>query len=85
LDPQTAVVIDDLIQKLTRELNMTTIIITHDMNSVMGIGEQVFFIHQGLLHWKGSNQQILTEKNKILNDFIYASPFLKQIKDKMIK
>lgn len=80
LDPQTSVLIDALIKQLTQELNITTIVITHDMNSVMSIGEQVFFIHQGLLKWKGSNTQILSENNQELNDFIYASPFLKEVR-----
>ncbi len=83
LDPQTSVVIDELILSLTRELNITTIIITHDMNSVMSIGEQVFFIHQGNLSWQGSNKQILSDNNKELNDFIYASSFLKEVRKHM--
>ncbi len=84
LDPQTSVVIDELISSLTKEFNITTIIITHDMNSVMSIGQNVFFIHKGNLLWKGSSKEILTTKEKELTDFVYASSFLKEVKNQII-
>ncbi|MBI2966963.1 MAG: ATP-binding cassette domain-containing protein [Bacteroidetes bacterium] len=72
LDPQTAVVIDDLIQEITKEYNITTIINTHDMNSVMEIGEKVVFIYEGKKWWEGTNREILFTNNRELNDFVYA-------------
>jgi phospholipid/cholesterol/gamma-HCH transport system ATP-binding protein len=80
LDPQTALLIDQLIIDITQEFNMTTIMNTHDMNSVMGIGEKVVFLHKGEKNWEGSNQEILKSHNEILNDFIFASDFLKQLR-----
>lgn len=80
LDPKTALRIDQLIIDITKEYNMTTIMNTHDMNSVMGIGEKVVFLHQGLKEWEGSNKEILTSKNELLNDFIFASDFLKELR-----
>tara|TARA_B100000927_G_scaffold287118_1_gene279541 strand:- start:8 stop:766 length:759 start_codon:yes stop_codon:yes gene_type:complete len=82
LDPKTALVIDDLIRELTIENNITTVINTHDMNSVMGIGDKVTFLHQGLKHWEGSKDDILSSDNKELTDFIFASDFLKQLRNK---
>ena len=73
LDPETANLIDDLIQSLTREFKMTTIINTHDMNSVIEIGESVLFLHKGEKCWEGSKNNILHSGNKILNDFIFAN------------
>lgn len=73
LDPETATLIDDLIQMLTREFKMTTIINTHDMNSVIQIGESVLFIHNGEKCWEGSKNTILHAGNKILEDFIFAN------------
>lgn len=81
LDPRTAIVIDELIQEITKEYDITTIINTHDMNSVLGIGEHIIFIHQGKKYWEGSNKEIFSSKNKELNDFIFASKFFKKIKD----
>ncbi len=84
LDPQTSVIIDELISKLTSELKTTTIIITHDMNSVMSIGQNVFFIYKGELNWQGSNKEILNNpSNKELSDFVYASSFLKEVRKKI--
>lgn len=80
LDPKTAILIDELIRDITREDNMTTIMNTHDMNSVMGIGEKVVFLHQGYKEWEGSNKDILKSENEILNDFIFASDFLKELR-----
>lgn len=72
-------------KELTEEYNMTTVINTHDMNSVMGIGDQVTFLHQGLKEWEGSKEEIMTTDNKELSDFIFASDFLKQLRDKANK
>ena len=80
LDPQTSVVIDNLIQDITREYNITTIINTHDMNSVMEIGEKIVYIHEGKKWWEGSNEDILLSENKELNDFVFASAMAKRAK-----
>lgn len=80
LDPKTAIVIDELLHDLTKEYNMTTIMNTHDMNSVMGIGEKVVFLHHGYKEWEGDNKEILKSKNEALNEFIFASEFLKQLR-----
>lgn len=80
LDPKTALVIDDLISEITHEYNITTVINTHDMNSVMEIGEKVVFIHEGRKEWEGSREKILDSDNKNLNDFVFASNFAKKIK-----
>ncbi len=79
LDPKTSIVIDNLISDLTRELNITTIIITHDMNSVMEIGENVMFIHQGQNWWTGTKKEILNTNNTELFDFVFASEFIKKV------
>jgi len=81
LDPKTAIVIDQLISELTKELNTTTIINTHDMNSVMEIGEQIVFLHKGKKWWEGNNQNILDTDNTELNDFIFASKFLEKLRN----
>jgi len=80
LDPKTAIVIDNLISEITEELNMTTIINTHDMNSVIEIGDKIAFIHQGYLWWEGDKNQILGTDNKELNEFVYASELLRRLK-----
>lgn len=81
LDPKTALVIDELIKEITVEYNITTVINTHDMNSVMGIGDKVTFLHQGYKHWEGSKEQVMEEsKNKELYEFIFASDFLKKLR-----
>lgn len=80
LDPKTSIIIDDLIKQITVELNITTIVNTHDMNSVMGIGDKVIYLHEGRKHWEGSSAQILTTNNEELNNFIFASKFLKELK-----
>lgn len=80
LDPQTSLVIDQLIHEITSEYNMTTIINTHDMNSVMNIGEKIFFIKEGKLEWEGNNKEIITATNKDLNDFVFASDLFKKVK-----
>lgn len=83
LDPKTSIVIDDLIQELTEEYKTTTIVVTHDMNSVMGIGENIIFLHQGEKWWEGSNKEISNTDNQELNDFVFASKFMRALqKDK---
>jgi len=81
LDPETATVIDKLIQDLTREFKMTTIINTHDMNSVVEIGESVLFISKGEVAWEGTNKEILNTDNQKLNDFIFANKLYAQMKE----
>ncbi len=80
LDPKTSLVIDDLIQEITIEYNMTTIINTHDMNSVMGIGDHVVFLHNGLKYWEGNHKEIMQITQGELFDFIFASDFLKNLR-----
>lgn len=80
LDPVTAIVIDNLIQEITKEFNMTTIINTHDMNSVMEIGEKILFISKGFKAWEGNKDQIFNTNNQALNDFVFASDLFKNIK-----
>lgn len=80
LDPQTSIVIDQLIKEITHEYNITTVVNTHDMNSVMEIGENINYIHQGQLWWKGSNENVLNSDNKELNDFIFCSALTKRLK-----
>lgn len=80
LDPQTSVVIDNLIHDITKEFNITTIINTHDMNSVMEIGEKIVYIHEGNKWWEGTKDDILQADNKELNDFVFASAMAKRAK-----
>ena len=80
LDPQTSIVIDNLIHDITVEYNITTIINTHDMNSVMEIGEKIIYIHQGKKWWEGTKDDILQADNKELNDFVFASAMAKRAK-----
>ena len=80
LDPKTSLVIDNLIHEITVENDMTTIVNTHDMNSVMGIGENILYIYKGNKNWQGTSHDILSSENKRLNDFIFASDFSKQLK-----
>jgi phospholipid/cholesterol/gamma-HCH transport system ATP-binding protein len=81
LDPQTSMVIDKLIHEITKENNMTTVINTHDMNSVMEIGENILYLYQGKKEWEGNNKEIIFNKSARLNEFIFASEFLKDAKD----
>ena len=81
LDPQTSLVIDDLIHSITQEYNMTTIVNTHDMNSVMGIGENIIFIYKGHEEWQGNKDQIMTSTNERLNSFIFASDLFRKVKE----
>ena len=80
LDPQTSMVIDKLIHELTVEFNITTIVVTHDMNSVMEIGNHIIYLHQGKKEWEGSNKDIIYSENQLLNNFIFASDFLQDAK-----
>jgi phospholipid/cholesterol/gamma-HCH transport system ATP-binding protein len=81
LDPKTSLVIDELIHDITTEYDMTTIINTHDMNSVMGIGDSIIFIYQGHKEWEGTKDQVFNATNERLNDFIFASDLLKKVKE----
>ncbi|GAB3026785.1 ABC transporter ATP-binding protein [Niabella terrae] len=81
LDPQTAMVIDKLIQEITQEFNTTTIMNTHDMNSVMEIGDHIVYMHKGEKEWEGTNKEIIYSDNKKLNEFIFASEFLQDAKN----
>lgn len=83
LDPQTGLVIDNLIREITYELNMTTVVITHDMNSVIEIGDKVVFINKGRNWWEGDRQTILNPGNQEILDFVYASEFMKAIRVNM--
>jgi phospholipid/cholesterol/gamma-HCH transport system ATP-binding protein len=83
LDPQTSIVIDELIKEITKEFNTTTIVITHDMNSVMETGENIVFIHKGRKWWQGGREELLNSDNKELNDFIFASALMRQVKKAM--
>lgn len=83
LDPKTSIVIDGLIKEITYEYNITTVVITHDMNSVIEIGDRVMFIHQGKNWWEGDRKSILTTDNQEIIDFVYASNFMKEIRENM--
>ncbi len=84
LDPKTALVIDELISDITKESNITTVINTHDMNSVMEIGENIILLNEGQIAWRGSKDDVIHSDNEILHDFIFASPFLKRLRDKAV-
>ncbi|MEZ4909927.1 MAG: ATP-binding cassette domain-containing protein [Saprospiraceae bacterium] len=81
LDPQTSITIDELIYDVTKDYNITTVVNTHDMNSVMEIGEKIFLLEKGVLAWEGSNDKVLSDENEQLHDFIFASPFLQKLID----
>ena len=83
LDPQTSIIIDTLIHEITYEMDITTIVITHDMNSVIEIGDHNMFLYKGKKWWSGDRQDILRSKNQELNDFVYASKFMKTLKEKL--
>lgn len=83
LDPKTSIVIDELIKEITEEYNTTTIVVTHDMNSVMGIGDYIMFLYEGKKFWEGSNKEIAKTNVQELNDFVFASRFMKAAKDKL--
>ncbi len=81
LDPQTAITIDNLIKEITEEFNITTIVVTHDMNSVMEIGDYVMFLHEGLKVWEGSDQNIMKSRVKELNDFVFANKMMRTVRN----
>lgn len=82
LDPKTSLIIDELIHDITTEYNITTIVNTHDMNSVMGIGDHITFLANGKLEWQGNKDNILDSSNKQLNDFLFSSDLLRKVKEK---
>jgi phospholipid/cholesterol/gamma-HCH transport system ATP-binding protein len=83
LDPQTAIVIDNLIKEITYEYDITTLVVSHDMNSVMEIGDHINFVNEGRIWWTGTKEEILHTTNRELSDFIYASDFMKIVKDRL--
>ena len=85
LDPKTSIVIDELIKDITIENNITTVINTHDMNSVMEIGENIALLYKGNLAWQGNRHEVLESNNELLQDFIFASPFLQRLRDRALK
>lgn len=84
LDPKTAIVIDNLIKDITKEFEITTVVISHDMNSVIEVGDNINFIYHGELWWKGGKKELINTNNKELADFVYASDLMKEIKDELI-
>lgn len=85
LDPQTSILIDNLIKDLTKEFNITTVVISHDMNSVLEIGENISFMHNGVIWWTGSGEEILTTDNQEVVDFVYPSAFMKNLRAARLK
>lgn len=85
LDPQTSILIDTLIKEITEEYNITTVVITHDMNSVIEIGEKINFMYRGKNWWQGNNKSIVTTDNQEVTDFVYASAFMKEIRANLQK
>ena len=83
LDPQTSILIDDLIHEITKEYNTTTIVVTHDMNSVVTMGEYIMFLYKGKKMWEGNSQNILETEEESLNSFIYANKLMKEAKEKL--
>ena len=85
LDPKTAILIDNLIQEITAEFKITTVINTHDMNSVMEIGEKIIFLKNGQKAWEGSNKDIFQTDNKAVSDFVYSSDLFKKVREVYLK
>ena len=85
LDPTTSLVIDELLSGITKDYNMTTIINTHDMNSVMGIGENICFICKGHKEWQGNKDQVMSSTNEQLNDLVFASDLFRKVKEVEMK
>src|SRR5690606_13924283 len=79
LDPQTSIVIDELIKEITEEFDTTTVVITHDMNSVIGIADEIFFIHNKKLWWQGSRDELMASDNQELQEFIFAGSLMRQV------
>jgi phospholipid/cholesterol/gamma-HCH transport system ATP-binding protein len=84
LDPQTAIVIDNLIQEITSEYNTTTVVVTHDMNSVMEVADKIIFIHNGQKWWQGTKEELIRTDNTELQDFVYASKFMKRLRESLL-
>lgn len=85
LDPKTSIIIDNLIQEITKEYDITTMINTHDMNSVMEIGEKILFLKDGLKAWEGTNEEIFRTENKTVTDFVYSSDLFKKVREVYLK
>lgn len=85
LDPGTAILIDNLIKEITEEYNITTVVITHDMNSVLEIGEHISFLYKGKVHWQGDNKSILSTTNKELSELVFASHLMKKIRGSQLE
>lgn len=83
LDPQTSIVIDNLIKEITEEFKITTIVVSHDMNSVIEIGDRISFLHKGQLWWQGGKKEIITTDNKEVGDFVYSSEFMKILRSNL--
>ena len=83
LDPKTSILIDELIAEITQEYQTTTVVVTHDMNSVMGIGDHIIFLYNGEKWWEGSNKEIAHTKNDELNSFVFASKFMQAAREKL--
>ncbi|MPN62075.1 Vitamin B12 import ATP-binding protein BtuD [bioreactor metagenome] len=81
LDPKTSQLIDELIYDLTKDFSMTTIVVSHDMNSVINIGDKVIFINEGVKEWEGNKSEVMGTDNEKLNDFVFASDLFKKIKE----
>jgi phospholipid/cholesterol/gamma-HCH transport system ATP-binding protein len=84
LDPETSIVIDTLVQEITKEYNITTVINTHDMNSVLQIGEKIVFLKNGIKEWEGDNEQILETRNKSIVEFVYSSDLFKKVRESLL-
>ena len=85
LDPKTAILIDNLIKEITEEYNITTVINTHDMNSVMQIGEKIIFLKDGLLEWEGNKNEIFKTDNEAVTNFVYSSDLFKKVRQMYIQ
>lgn len=85
LDPKTSILIDNLIRSITVENDITTVINTHDMNSVMEVGDSINLLYMGELAWKGNKDEVLTSDNQVLQEFIFASPFLQRLRDSALQ
>lgn len=84
LDPKTSIVIDELLSDITHEYNITTVINTHDMNSVLGIGENIVFLNKGIREWVGDKNKIFTTSNEALNEFVFATRLFQEVKDYIV-
>lgn len=84
LDPKTSIVIDELIKGITEEQNITTVINTHDMNSVMEIGDNINLLHKGQLVWQGNKEEVFNTQNELMQDFVFASPFLQKLRNRAL-